>query len=406
MRITTIQLLVFWLTIFSGSTLFAQQSFRLTIELPATRMSDDIVVYLDDLGKTRKLTPVSRSSHQLVFAENYNSLYAVLRCSLKESLSAGTFANTFFIQDKPATIIVKEPTLKQFPFGNYQLNNALDFADEKQKMEVFTATEKKATLDYWYQHKEKLIAGDTEVWKEYNVLNDVYLIKKIAFVRENPSNYWSFYTFRDDILYGDIVSVDSLLNIFNLFPVDFKYTDEGNAVNGVIHNKPGARRGEFATDFLRKDIHQQQVRLSAFRGKKYVLLHFWATWCSPCIAELPALKDLHVAYANKNLQIISIAHRSTRESDFLPAIRKYGMDWIHIYNDETLFDLFGNQATPRICLIDLQGKKIYDSLDFPTSDREMIELRKVLSASIDNYTLNRHKISYYAVEAFHKEGAY
>jgi thiol-disulfide isomerase/thioredoxin len=131
------------------------------------------------------------------------------------------------------------------------------------------------------------------------------------------------------------------------------------------------------------DIHQQHVSLSGFRGKKYVLLHFWATWCSPCVAELPGLKILSKNYSSENLQFISIAHRSTNDADFQSAIEKYAMDWIHIYDDEKLFDLFGNQATPRICLIDRDGKMVYDSFDFPHGDQDMVELKKVLSSTLN-----------------------
>jgi thiol-disulfide isomerase/thioredoxin len=383
MRNTTLTLLFFWSAIFSGSTLLAQQQFNVTIELPSTIPSDDIDVYLDDLGKTKKLTPASRSSHQLVFEGDYTSLYAVLRCSLKETLSTGTVANIFFVQGKPARIIIKEPAQKQFPFGNYQLHNAWDFAAEKQSMDEYTFKEKKTLLDYWSQHRDKMGANDKEVWKEYNMLNDVYLKKKLSFVCRNPLSYWSFYTFRDDIVYRDIVSADSLISIFNLFPSDFRHTDEGNAVNSVIHSKPGAPRSAFVTDFQGMDIHQQHVSLSGFRGKKYVLLHFWATWCSPCVAELPGLKILSKNYSSENLQFISIAHRSTNDADFQSAIEKYAMDWIHIYDDEKLFDLFGNQATPRICLIDRDGKMVYDSFDFPHGDQDMVELKKVLSSTLN-----------------------
>jgi thiol-disulfide isomerase/thioredoxin len=383
MRNPTLTLLFFWVTIFSGSTLLAQQQFDVTIELPSTIPLDDIEVYLEDLGKTKKLTPVSRSTYQLVFGGDYTSLFAVLRCSFKETLSSGTFANIFFVQGKPAKIIIKEPAQKQFPFGTYQLYNAWDFAAEKHNTDEYTFKEKKALMDYWTQYKNKMGAGDKEVWKEYNMLNDVYLKKKLAFVCGNPLSYWSFYTFRDEIVYRDIVSADSLFSIFNLFPVDFRHTDEGNAVNSVIHSKAGAPRSAFVTDFQSMDIHQQHVTLSGFRGEKYVLLHFWATWCSPCVAELPALKILNKDYAGENVKFISIAHRSTNDADFLSAIKKYEMDWIHIYNDEKLFDLFGNQATPRICLIDLDGKKVYDSFDFPGGDQDMLELKRVLSSKLN-----------------------
>ena len=54
MRNTTLTLLFFWSAIFSGSTLLAQQQFNVTIELPSTIPLDDVEVYLEDLGKTKK----------------------------------------------------------------------------------------------------------------------------------------------------------------------------------------------------------------------------------------------------------------------------------------------------------------------------------------------------------------
>jgi thiol-disulfide isomerase/thioredoxin len=47
-----------------------------------------------------------------------------------------------------------------------------------------------------------------------------------------------------------------------------------------------------APDFTLKDLNGKTVSLSAFKGK-VVLLNFFATWCPPCRAEMPALNKLH-----------------------------------------------------------------------------------------------------------------
>lgn len=47
-----------------------------------------------------------------------------------------------------------------------------------------------------------------------------------------------------------------------------------------------------ADDFTLMNIQGQNVSLSDYRGK-FVLLNFWATWCPPCVKEMPALSDLH-----------------------------------------------------------------------------------------------------------------
>jgi thioredoxin-related protein len=100
------------------------------------------------------------------------------------------------------------------------------------------------------------------------------------------------------------------------------------------------------------------------------------------VKELPALKELNDEYKSKDLQIISVAYPSQKYSDYPAAIKKYHMDWINIYNDGDLINKYGNRATPRICLIDKNGKYIYDSIDFP-NDPELIELDKILKALIN-----------------------
>ena len=52
------------------------------------------------------------------------------------------------------------------------------------------------------------------------------------------------------------------------------------------------RIGDEAPDFTVTTLDEKEVKLSDFRGK-VVLLDFWATWCAPCIAELPNLKRAH-----------------------------------------------------------------------------------------------------------------
>jgi thiol-disulfide isomerase/thioredoxin len=105
----------------------------------------------------------------------------------------------------------------------------------------------------------------------------------------------------------NIVSWDSLQRVFQAFPDQFKYSDEGNYLNAFLHSRQlSSGRGD-AVDFTAKDIYNNQVSLSRFKGRQFVLLHFWATLCTPCVKELPAVKQIHDQYAGKGLQIISIA---------------------------------------------------------------------------------------------------
>ena len=62
----------------------------------------------------------------------------------------------------------------------------------------------------------------------------------------------------------------------------------------------------YAADFSLKDTQGKTHRLADYRGK-WVLINFWATWCPPCVTEIPELTRLHNAHKDNDLVVIGIA---------------------------------------------------------------------------------------------------
>lgn len=60
-----------------------------------------------------------------------------------------------------------------------------------------------------------------------------------------------------------------------------------------------------ATDFKLKDLNGKEVFLSDFKGKK-VFLNFWATWCPPCKAEMPAIEKLYQETKDSDVVILVV----------------------------------------------------------------------------------------------------
>lgn len=122
--------------------------------------------------------------------------------------------------------------------------------------------------------------------------------------------------------------------------------------------------GSKALDFTLNSVDDKAVTLSECYAKSFVLLDFWASWCSPCIKEIPKLQKLHSLYSEK-LQIISISV-DENNAQWQDAITKYGLSqWPQLItnnNEEYYFTEQGNislayrvEQIPNFILIDKNG---------------------------------------------------
>ena len=109
-----------------------------------------------------------------------------------------------------------------------------------------------------------------------------------------------------------------------------------------------------APDFSRTDLDHKPVKLAAFRGK-VVLLNFWATWCAPCLEEMPRLVEFQQKYQATGLQVIGIS-MDDDEQPVRAAYRKFRLNYPVAMGDEQLGELYGGiYGLPVIFLIDRDG---------------------------------------------------
>lgn len=135
--------------------------------------------------------------------------------------------------------------------------------------------------------------------------------------------------------------------------------------NAYAQNKMMAKGRPSPTFENYVDIKGGTKSLSSFKGK-YVYIDVWATWCGPCIQQIPYLQDLEKEYHNKNITFVSISTDESRKSggsweaaekkwrDF---VKKRNMSGVQLWSgqDFSFQREYQINGIPRFILIDPQG---------------------------------------------------
>lgn len=92
-------------------------------------------------------------------------------------------------------------------------------------------------------------------------------------------------------------------------------------------------------------------------GKEVTLLVFWATWCRPCLMEMPTLVKLHGKYQDRNFRVVSINVDDPEGKKVQAISRDYGLNYpILIGNEDVMKQFGGVQALPTSFLIGTDGR--------------------------------------------------
>lgn len=144
------------------------------------------------------------------------------------------------------------------------------------------------------------------------------------------------------------LSVLLALTIFYWFSIQ----DHSHPHNAVI-GQPAS--GEPAPDFTVKDEQGREVRLSDLKGK-VVLVHFWATWCPPCVSEFPLLNELYGKLKNSDFVLLAVSMDEKGKKAIDAFRKKISFDFpVYLNPDQTIADLYGSYGLPESFLIDKQG---------------------------------------------------
>lgn len=90
---------------------------------------------------------------------------------------------------------------------------------------------------------------------------------------------------------------------------------------------------------------------------KVVFVDFWATWCGPCLFEIPSMVEMGHKYKDDGFEVVGITVQSGSQEDIQPTIDKLKMDYHVLFGDDEVMDAFGGiYGFPTNFLITRKGK--------------------------------------------------
>jgi len=116
--------------------------------------------------------------------------------------------------------------------------------------------------------------------------------------------------------------------------------------------------GYEAADFELPDLDGRVHKLSDYRGK-VVFLNLWATWCPPCIAEMPSIEALHRRFRADDLVVLTVSEDGGGDAVVRPFVERLGVTFpVLLDPDGTVSPRYGVTGYPETFVIGRDGRVI------------------------------------------------
>ncbi len=147
----------------------------------------------------------------------------------------------------------------------------------------------------------------------------------------------------------------------------------------------GAAQLETLPDFRLPDLDGQEVASAAWAGKVLVV-NYWATWCPPCLQEMPVLSSAQEALGGRGLQVVGIA--IDRDSDVKAFLAKRPVSYPILIGNPKAVELarqLGNrsQGLPFTVIFDRQGRRVFSRTGVVTGDRLRAQIDRLIGTVPD-----------------------
>ena len=136
--------------------------------------------------------------------------------------------------------------------------------------------------------------------------------------------------------------------------------------------------GNMFTDIEENDTLGVSHKLSEYVGTgNYVLVDFWASWCGPCVQEMPNVKEAYEKYHAKGFDVVGLSFDNDK-SAWIEAINRLGLPWHHLSDlkgwETVASETYGISSIPSTLLVGPDGKIIDNSLRGEALKKKLAEI--------------------------------
>lgn len=206
------------------------------------------------------------------------------------------------------------------------------------------------------QRKDTAFVKAIDVWFRKKIADRT--LAQIQFAKDNPHSFFAVVALMESA--GSNMNVAQVEPIYNAIDEQWRTTSLGKDMAKRIQAAHAIVVGDQAPVFTLNDTNGKPVSLADLKGK-VVLIDFWASWCEPCRAEGPNLKEQYKLYKDKGFEILSVSI-DTDKKNWLKAIKDDGLTWLQVsdlkgYRSE-IVKSYGIGGVPSFFLIGRDGKII------------------------------------------------
>jgi thiol-disulfide isomerase/thioredoxin len=237
-----------------------------------------------------------------------------------------------------------------------------------------------AVAHYCYQEADvKLKLSDT---LPVLLKHELLIENNIAFMKNNLKGnvldyQLTYYLKRQITLVAeDEKKSKEILQEYNAICKNKTYTD---IINKIYENALRLKAGSIAPALSLIGLDGKTVALSSLKGK-VVLIDFWATWCSPCKASMPATHQLFEQFKDRNDFVLLCVNVSDNQTSWNTFILKEKLPGLHLFADEKqskrLYKDYNFDGIPHFVLIDKEGKMVDAAAD--NGEKTTSKIKKAL----------------------------